>query len=69
MFLKEKESGDLVKIVDVDALIMPTRKEVAGCIQAGQEEQDPTSFDKSQLVFPSGEMLPRCWVDSEYQNS
>ncbi|MCT7950691.1 acetyltransferase [Ancylothrix sp. C2] len=69
MLLKEKESGDLVKIVDVDALIIPTRKEVAGCIQAGQEEQDPTNFDKNQLVFPSGETLPRCWVDAEYQSS
>ncbi|HEY9811689.1 MAG TPA: acetyltransferase [Halomicronema sp.] len=69
MLLKEKESGDLIKIVDVDALIIPTRKEVEGCIQAGQEEQDPTTFDKNQLVFPSGETLPRCWVDSDYQNS
>ncbi|MGE5660145.1 MAG: acetyltransferase [Actinomycetota bacterium] len=69
MFLKEKESGNLVKILDVDALTSPTRNEVSGCIQAGQEEQNAENFGKEQLIFPSGEGLPRCWMDADYKSN
>jgi hypothetical protein len=31
------------------------------------EVQDPHHFEKADLFFPSGEALPRCWVDSAYQ--
>ncbi|AFZ09202.1 hypothetical protein Osc7112_4936 [Oscillatoria nigro-viridis PCC 7112] len=67
MLLKEKESGDLIKILDVDALVNPTKNEVLGQNQAGEEEQDPEKFPKSKLVFPSGEVLPRCWTDKNYK--
>lgn len=67
MLLQEKESGDLIEILDVDALISPTKNEVPGQNQAGQEEQEPASFPKSNLVFPSGETLPRCWTEENYQ--
>ncbi|HLO51506.1 MAG TPA: acetyltransferase [Kamptonema sp.] len=66
MFLKEKESGTLIEILDVDALLSPTKNQVPGRIQAGQEEQDRENFDKTELIFPSGEILPRCWMDENY---
>lgn len=66
MLLKEKETGNLVKILDVEALLSPTQQKVPGQIQAGQEEQNPETFGKEQLIFPSGETLPRCWLDSDY---
>ncbi len=69
MLLKEKETGNLVKINDLDSLISPTRNEVSGCIQAGQEEQNAEMFGKDQLIFPSGEGLPRCWMDANYKSS
>ncbi|MEG4799074.1 acetyltransferase [Microcoleus sp. ARI1-B5] len=67
MLLQEKESGDLIEILDVDALISPTKTEVPGRSQAGQEEQEPATFEKVNLVFPSGEVLPRCWTEENYQ--
>ncbi|MEG3909456.1 acetyltransferase [Microcoleus sp. w1-18aA5] len=67
MLLQEKESGDLIEILDVDALISPTKQEVSGKNQAGQEEQEKATFPKSNLVFPSGETLPRCWTEENYQ--
>ena len=34
----------------------------------GDEElQDPAEVAKADLAFPSGEALPRCWVDSAYK--
>ncbi|WP_449418304.1 acetyltransferase [Phormidium nigroviride] len=66
MLLKEKESGTLVEILDLEALLSPMKNEVPGQIQAGQEEQQPDSFAKETLIFPSGETLPRCWIDADY---
>ena len=67
MLLQEKESGDLVEILDIDGLISPALNEVLGRNQAGEEEQEPTKFPKSKLVFPSGEILPRCWTEANYK--
>jgi len=67
MLLQEKESGDLVEILDIQNLISPAQNHVLGRIQAGEEEQDPANFEKYKLVFPSGEVLPRCWIDENYK--
>ncbi len=67
MLLKEKQSGELVKISEVDQLINPVQASITGQIQGGQAEQLPKSFQKSTLVFPSGEALPRCWSDADYR--
>lgn len=67
MFLQSKEQGVLVEVLDVKELFDPSKSEIQGRIQAGEEEQDPEAFAKEGLVFPSGEALPRCWLDAEYQ--
>ncbi len=67
MFLKEKQSGDLVRIKNLEVLIDPMQMEVAGRDQSGEEEQDWTMYSKDKLIFPSGEELPRCWIDPNYQ--
>ncbi len=67
MLLKDKQSGELVKILDADILIDPSKETVAARLQAGQEEQDPEEFAKTDLVFPSNEELPLCWKDPDYQ--
>lgn len=67
MFLKHKHTEDLIEVLTVDTLYNPCRSEIKGQIHAGEEMQDPEMFDKSDLVFPSGEALPRCWVDACYQ--
>ena len=69
MYMKHLESGDLVEILDARSLADPCRDAVAGRIHAGEELQEPENFAKSVLGFPSGEALPRCWVDADYRTT
>lgn len=69
MLLKDKETGELVKVLDAEALIDPSKDTVPGRLQAGQEEQDPEDYAKDALIFPSNEALPQCWKDPNYQAS
>lgn len=69
MFLQIKDSRELVKIVDIQELINPNIDIVHGQEQEGQEEQETDSFKKENLVFPSGESLPRCWLDANYRKA
>ncbi|NEQ29387.1 MAG: acetyltransferase [Microcoleus sp. SIO2G3] len=69
MLLQVKDSGELVKILDVQELINPNEDVVHAQEQEGQEEQEADSYKKENLVFPSGENLPRCWLDANYRNA
>lgn len=68
MFLHSKRAGALVKVLDADELIDPSKNAIQGRIQEGEEEQEPEQFVKTDLIFPSGESLPRCWVDADYRS-
>ena len=67
MFLKEKHSGELVEVLGMRDLVDPFRGEIVGRYNAGEEMPDPRSFSKADLSFPSGEPLPRCWMDPDYR--
>ena len=67
MLLQNKENGTLVEVLDVQSLINPSQPKISGRVQEGQEEQEPEAIAKDTLIFPSGESLPRCWVDATYQ--
>jgi hypothetical protein len=67
MLLKDKQTGTLVAILDVESLINPAKAHTSGRDQEGQEEQEPEQFAKQDLIFPSGEPLPKCWTDAQYQ--
>ena len=67
MYLRQKESGDLVEVLDVHALVDPCREHIPGRLHAGEELQEPAEYAKSELEFPSGEPLPRCWLDPHYR--
>jgi hypothetical protein len=69
MFLKDKQTGHLVEIINLTALFDPLQSVVTGRIHAGEEMQDPVDFDKADLIFPSGESLPRYWVDAHYRDA
>jgi hypothetical protein len=69
MFLQNKQTGVLVEVLEVRELIDPSTDAIQGRIQEGQEEQDPEKFVKNDLVFPSGENLPRCWLDANYRTN
>jgi hypothetical protein len=67
MLLKNKENNTLVEILDIQEVISPSRHKIMIRVQAGEEEQDPEPIEKQNLIFPSGESLPRCWIDADYQ--
>lgn len=67
MFLKERAEGHLVEVLTLGDLINPIRTQFIGRLHCGEEMQDPESFSKANLVFPSGEPLPLCWVDVNFR--
>lgn len=67
MYLKHVPSGDLVEVIDLASLFDPCAAAVAGRVHAGEELQEPADFAKASLAFPSGEALPRCWLDAGYR--
>lgn len=67
MLLQDKTTGNLVKVMDIQSLINPADEEIVIRVQAGEEEQEPEPNQKKDLIFPSGEELPRCWLDADYR--
>ena len=69
MFLKDKNSEDLIEVLSLTDLFDPFCKQLVGRYQHGEERQDPEKFAKAALAFPSGEGLPKCWLDAHYRES
>lgn len=67
MYLKQLSNGDLVEVLDLQGLFDPFEAAVQGRVHAGEELQEPAAFGKGELVFPSGESLPQCWVNPDYR--
>ncbi|MBE9167946.1 acetyltransferase [Pleurocapsales cyanobacterium LEGE 06147] len=67
MFLKHKPSDQLVEVLTLGSVYDPCQREITGRFHAGEEMQDPEAFEKTDLIFPSGESLPRCWLDPHYR--
>jgi len=68
MFLKERARGELVEVLSVQDLFNPHLDELAGRYHHGEEMQDPAQFKKTDLCFPSGEALPKCWMNAHYRD-
>jgi len=68
MYLKRKSDGHLIEVLSLNDLFAPTHPTVVGRLHYGEEIQDAEKFPKSDLSFPSGEDLPRCWVDVHYRD-
>lgn len=69
MYLHEKATGHIVEILSMGDLFDLFKDEIVGRYHYGEEVQDPAKFKKSDLVFLSGEELPRCWTDPHYRDS
>lgn len=69
MFLNERHTGHMVEVLNLGDLVDLFKDEVIGRYQYGEEVQDPETFKKSDLVFLSGEELPRCWTDPHYRDN
>ena len=68
MLLKQKKNGHMIEVTNTIDLINLNIDEVMGCSQEGEEKQDPMPYKKSELIFLSGEALPRCWIDPHYRD-
>jgi len=71
MFLTIHHDDDssLVEVLDLRQLFDPFATEVQARVHAGEELQDAAPLSKTDLRFPSGESLPRCWVDPQYRSA
>lgn len=69
MFLKHKPTGNLVEVLTLEQVYEPSWDQIEGRFHAGQEMQDAQQFEKSKLIFPSGESLPECWLNAEYKGA
>jgi hypothetical protein len=69
MFLKVQDDDGfgIVEISELKQLFDPFSKTVSAQLHGGEELQDPVDYQKTDLCFPSGENLPRCWCDPCYQ--
>jgi hypothetical protein len=68
MLVKNQTDQTLIQVADTQELIDPFKKSIQGREKAGEEVQPTKAFEKSTLIFPSGEPLPQCWTDPEYQS-
>ncbi|EGV30822.1 hypothetical protein ThidrDRAFT_2454 [Thiorhodococcus drewsii AZ1] len=68
MFVQHKTTGKLIEILALTDLINPLHAEVTGRFHQGEEAQEPEDYPKADLIFPSGEPLPRCWTDAHYRD-
>ena len=68
MFLKNPSNQHLIEVLSLGDLFDPFKDEVEGRYNWGEEIQEPEKFRKKDLIFLSGEVLPRCWVDSHYRD-
>lgn len=68
MFLREKTSKHLVEVLDQEALFDPNQEAFTGRYNWGEDVPPAESFAKGDVVFCSGEPLPRCWVDVHYRD-
>lgn len=68
MFLLHQATQTLIEVLSTHELFDPFCLEVTGQCHAGEELQDPDAYLKSELTFPSGEPLPRCWKDPHYRD-
>lgn len=67
LLIRRNEDSSLVEILDLKQLCDPFSASVLGRVHAGEELQDSQLHAKAELVFPSGEPLPRCWLEADYQ--
>ncbi len=68
MLMMMKESGDLVELKQPQTLWDPYEHSVEAWRLSGEEQQDLESYSKDDLVFMSGESLPKCWCNVHYRD-
>lgn len=67
MLLKTRSNDHMIDVTNLVDLMNVNVTEVIGRSQEGEEQQDPETYKKADLVFLSGEDLPHCWTDPHYR--
>jgi hypothetical protein len=68
MYLKHRDTERLVEVLSVNDLYNPLHTQLVGRYHYGEEVQEAERFAKTDLIFLSGEDLPRCWTDVHYRD-
>jgi len=68
MLLMEKNSGHLIEVLDPTEVFDPFKDSFAGRLDFGEDVAEPDNFKKVGVSFPSGENLPKCWLDPHYRD-
>lgn len=68
MFMRDLTTNGLIEVLDMKSVFDPFSTTVHGRTQIGEDTMDEVDVEKAKLVFPSGETLPRCWIDSHYRD-
>ena len=68
MLLMEKNSGHLIEVLDPTEVFDPFKDSFAGRLDFGEDVAEPDNFKKVGVSFPSGENLPKCWMDPHYRD-
>jgi hypothetical protein len=66
MLLRQQMEGHLLEVTSLSELFNPMYHQIKGRLRYGDEILDKDIFEKATLAFPSGESLPRCWLDPLY---
>jgi hypothetical protein len=66
MYLKHVPTGALIEVLNLSNIVNPFLFAVRGKSQADEDAADIDFFNKTDLVLPSGEPLPLCWIDRHY---
>jgi hypothetical protein len=69
MFLQAKSNHEMLEVLSLNDLFDPFNKTLIGRYQHGEEVQEPEQFNKADLLFLSGESLPKCWLDAHYRDN
>jgi hypothetical protein len=69
MYLKHRTTEKLVEVLSINDLYNPLHTELVGRYHYGEEVQEAERFAKADLIFLSGENLPRCWTDVHYRDA
>ena len=62
------ETGKMVEVLGMGDMIDPFQAQIVGRYHAGEEMPAPAPFMQTDLIFPSGEALPACWLDPDYRS-
>lgn len=63
MFLREEKSRHLFEVAFLSDLFNPLQPKVLGGFHSGSQSRSLLLSEQQNIVYPTGDCLPRCWSD------